>query len=85
MNKNVKGAITVIVVAAIAYGVYKIAFKSKIATARYLVKTGKHENVATLMLLDEAYLKEWAKAVKRGEETFDYKDKKYNTAGGKAV
>jgi len=33
----------------------------------------------------EGYLKEWAKASKRGITTFTYEGKTYNTQGGKAT
>lgn len=85
MNKNVKGALTIAVVGAIAFGVYKLAFKTKRAYARAIFNKGKTTSYAGLLTMDEPYLKEWAKSAKIGAETFTYNGKTYNTMGGAAV
>lgn len=58
-------------------------------TKRYyatrITKLGGASNFATLLTFEEGYLKQWAKGLSKGKETFLYQGKSYNTQGGKIV
>ena len=63
-----------------------MASKGKTKYARRIVADGNVSGgTATLINFDEPFLKEWAKASKKGAPTFTYNGKTYNTKGGKAV
>ena len=85
MTKNVKGILTVVVVGAVAAAVYLHFNKSKLSNARTIVQLGGSTSLPGLMVMDEAYLQAWAKALGKGLDTFQYQEKSYHTAGGKAV
>jgi hypothetical protein len=85
MNNNVKGLIAVLVVGSIGYYAYMKAYGSKHKYAKQIIKAGNSSNMAVLHTFGEGYLKEWAKASKRGTTTFTYEGKTYNTQGGKAT
>lgn len=83
MNNTLKGILAVAVVGGLVYLAYT---QSKGKTGKYITiitGTGNAENAQLLLTFDEKFLKEWAKASKRGMPTFEYQDKTHNTKGGK--
>lgn len=83
MNKTLKGILAVAIVGGLVYLAYT---QSKGKTGKYITiitGTGNAENAQLLLTFDEKFLKEWAKASKRGMPTFEYQGKTYKTKGGK--
>jgi hypothetical protein len=85
MNKNLKGLIGVLIIGGIGYFAYMKAYGTKHKYAKQIIKAGNSSNMAVLHTFGEKYLKEWAKASKRGLPTFTHEGKTYNTKGGKAT
>lgn len=98
MNKNVKGAIAVVIVggaAFLAYSLYKAHSKkftegynlaTKEGMADFLVKKGLHKDRNGLIASFETeFLHAWATAFQAGSTSFTYKDKSYSTQGGKTL
>jgi hypothetical protein len=85
MNKNTKGIIAVLAVAAVTVVAVRLLFKSKRAYASVIIKAGKAQNYVMLLSFDENYLRAWAKAVKKGQDTFTVNGNSYNTTGGKKL
>lgn len=84
MNKNVTGVLAVLIVGGVAYFAYMKAYGTKHKYAKKIIQTGNYSSgMANLHTFDEGYLKEWAKAAKKGTPTFTYKGGNYNTKGGK--
>lgn len=84
MSSKIKAVLTVVGVGVAAYLAYRMIFAKQIA-ATTIVKAGKSSNYQTLLTFDVEYLKDWAKAVKNGLNTFIHKGITYNTQGGKSV
>lgn len=83
MNKTLKGILAVAIVGGLVYLAYT---QSKGKTGKYITiitGTGNAQNAQLLLTFDEKFLKEWAKASKRGMPTFEYQGKTYKTKGGK--
>ena len=83
MNNTLKGILAVALVGGLVYLAYT---KSKGKAGKYILiitGTGNAENSQALLSFDEKFLKEWAKASKRGFPTFEYQGKTHNTKGGK--
>lgn len=83
MNKNTKGILTVLGVVVVAGIAISVLTKNKRAFATVIMKGGAASNYATLLTFDEDYLRAWAKAVKRNQTSFEYKNETYLTQGGK--
>lgn len=88
MNQNLtKGIITVVVVAAVGYLAYKYLLlkKDKRFYAQTIINEGYYTSgIENLMkAFDEDFLKEWAKAAKKGNASFEYQGMVYNTQGGR--
>lgn len=59
--------------------------QSKETFAKTIKKYGKYTgDKSEILSFDKAFLKEWAKAAKEGNETFFHAGKLYNTQGGRA-
>lgn len=83
MNNTIKGILAVALVGGLVYLAYT---QSKGKTGKYITiitGTGNAGNAQLLLTFDEKFLKEWAKASKRGMSTFEYQGKTHNTKGGK--
>lgn len=83
MNNTLKGILAVALVGGLVYLAYT-QFRSK--SGNYILTitgTGNAENAQKLLTFDEKFLKEWAKASKRGNPTFQYEGTTYKTKGGK--
>lgn len=69
-----------------AYKLYKKPVElTKEQSADLIIENGKASNKQTLLTFGEGYLKAWANAVLKNENTFIYNSKTYNTQGGRAV
>lgn len=69
-----------------AYKLYKKPVElTKDESVNLIIEKGKASNKETLLTFEEGYLKAWANAVLRNENTFVYNSKNYNTQGGKSV
>lgn len=82
--------ISVAILAVGGYFIYKNLLKKPTRTKQenidIIVGSNMSQNVNNLLsTYDEGYLNEWANAVEKGEVTFTYKFKKYNTKGGTSV
>jgi hypothetical protein len=85
MNNTIKGILAIALVGGLVYLAYT---QSKGKTGKYITiitGTGNAGNAQLLLTFDEKFLKEWAKASKRGMPTFTHEGKTYNTKGGKAT
>jgi hypothetical protein len=84
MNKNLRGALVVLVVVGIGYYLYKKANDPRaIVMKRLDIDFGVNsDHVKFVRDADIQYIKNWAKAIKLGSETFSYNDKTYYTKGG---
>lgn len=83
MDNTIKGILAVALVGGLVYLAYT---QSKGKTGKYITiitGTGNAGNAQLLLTFDEKFLKEWAKASKRGMPTFEYQGKTYKTKGGK--
>jgi len=83
MNNTLKGILAVALVGGLVYLAYT---QSRGKSGKYIsiiTGTGNSENAQKLLTFDEKFLKEWAKASKRGNPTFEYQGKTHNTKGGK--
>jgi len=83
MNNTLKGILAVALVGGLVYIAYT---QSRGKSGKYIsiiTGTGNSENAQKLLTFDEKFLKEWAKASKRGNPTFEYQGKTHNTKGGK--
>ena len=86
MNKNVIGIVAVVLVGGAVFLAYKMSVKGNLRLARQIIKDGNFSGgEVALAQFDEPFLKEWAKASRRRNQTFTYLGKVYNTIGGKAV
>lgn len=91
MNKNLKGAIVVIVVLGVGYAVYRITRPkstkvSKSAMVAYLIQNNYFGSTPdVLMTFGDDFVAAWYAAAKAMQSTFSYNGKSYNTGGGKAV
>jgi hypothetical protein len=83
MNKNVKGLLSVLCVAAVAMGVWHFTNQNKKAYARAIIKLGGSDSFAGLIILDEGYLKAWARALHKNQREFTYNNQTYNSQGGR--
>jgi hypothetical protein len=84
MNKNIKGALVVLVIVGVGYFYYKKALDPRAIVIKRLdsdfgVSYGHKTFVDSA---DKEYIKNWAKAIKVGAETFTYNGKTYWTKGG---
>lgn len=62
----------------------KTDFKDKGSAAQFIVSRGYYGgDVNTLLGFDDAFVIAWANAVQNGDAEFKYKEKTYNTNGGK--
>jgi len=61
------------------------SFETKSVAASYIVTSGNHSNVDAVMGFDDDYVTSWAKAIKKGEKTFEYNGTTYNIKGGKSI
>lgn len=85
-DKNKKGIIVAVIFTAIAFVAYKVITGGKESYARKIIKwNGSQASIVELVAMDEGYLKAWAKALDNAEATFEFDNKQYATAGGKAV
>ena len=83
MNKTLKGILAVAIVGGLVYLAYT---QSKGKRGKYITiitGTGNAQNAQLILTFDEKFLKEWAKASKRGMPTFEYQGKTYKPKGGK--
>jgi uncharacterized protein YbcV (DUF1398 family) len=85
MTKNMKGAIAVTIVAAIAFIAWKTSSKKKKDDAQVIVDNGHASNIEVLRTFDPAFVKAWADASRSGQPQFFYNGFAYNTTGGKSV
>ena len=85
MTKNVKGILTVVSVVAVVLTAYHFTHRNSKAYAKQIVKLGGSAGYVVLLTFDEAFLKEWAKALSDGKANFSYKNSLYNTQGGKKI
>lgn len=86
MNKNMKGALVVVAVAALGWAVWHFTHENAKAYARHIIKlNGSTGSFAALVVMDEGYLKAWSKALAKGNKDFSYKNGTYNTQGGKKI
>lgn len=86
MTKNVKGVITVIVVAAAVFAVWFFTRHTAKLYAMQIIKlNGSSGSLPVLMSFDEGFLKAWAQALKKGENEFQYNGARYNSKGGKKI
>lgn len=92
MNKNIKGAIVVIVIlSGFAYYFYTNKKKNnsidKNDSVEYysteIVKAGKHADYDFIKTFDKSFLKEWFNAIKNNQDTFVVEGKTINTQGGR--
>ena len=82
MNKQTKGIVTVLAVAAVVAGAFVFFNRSKSALSKFISKkTGGPYLV--LLTFDEPFLKAWAKALRQNEQTFQYLGKVHVTLTGK--
>lgn len=84
--KNKKGFITVLVVVGVAFLAYKTLGKKKDKKyyAEQIIDAGYYTSgITSLLSFDEGFLQAWAKSAKKGEPTFIYGGKSYNTQGGR--
>lgn len=83
-DKNTKGIIVVVAVIAMAAGVYYLTHNKKIMYAKAIAKyTGS--GYGSYLTMDEEYLKERYKALRKKSPDFTYKDVKYSTETGKKI
>lgn len=86
MNKNVKGVLTVIGVVAVVLAVHHFTNRGKKAAAKQIIKlNGTTSSYASLLTMDEGYVKAWAKALTKGKEDFTYNNETYRTQGGTKI
>lgn len=85
MNKNTKGIITIVAVAAVVLAIWHYTHQNAKAYAKAIIKLGGSSNYAVLITFEEAFLKAWAKAITAGKSEFTYQSVKYNTQGGKKI
>lgn len=86
MNKQAKGVVTFLCVAAIVGAVFHFATRTKKRYAKAIIKAnGTAASLAELMTRDEGYLRSWAKAISKGKSTFSYNSENYNSTGGKKI
>lgn len=87
MNKTTNGIIAVLLVTGIGYFAYMKLYGRKHKFAKKIIETGNYSSSGMVVLhsFDENYLKEWAKAAKKGTPTFSYQNKIFNTKGGTAA
>lgn len=85
MNNNLKGILAVVGVAAIVVGILFLTKDKKRYYSKLIIRYGGSDSFADILTFDEPFLKAWSIALAKGEKTFDYQSKKYNTKGGKAV
>jgi hypothetical protein len=84
MNNTTKGIIAVLVVGGLVFATIKLTTKkSKRKMAEFIVDSGNHSNVETLVTFGDDYIEAWFKATKKGLESFTLKGVSYNTKGGK--
>lgn len=83
MKKYIIIGIVLTILAALGYWYFFIRMTKEKAIYT-LVEGGMHSNAESLQSLEESYLIAWAKAFKKGQETFQDKGKTYNTKGGRA-
>ena len=89
MNKNIKGIIVVVVVLGLGYFAYKKFGKpnSKKVVIKYMDATfgvdEKHKNfVNNSYNTDKGYIDNWADAINKGVDTFQFNNQTYYTKGG---
>lgn len=82
MTKNIKGVITVLVVAAAAFAAWHFTHQNAKSYARLIAKNTS-ATYLTLLTFDEGYLKSWASAIKKSSQTFIYNSETYDTLTGK--
>lgn len=85
MNNNVKGILAVVGVGAIVAGILYMTKNKKRHYAKVIVKLAGSSNFADILTFEEPFLKAWSIALSKGEKTFSYQGKSYNTKGGRAV
>lgn len=85
MNKNVKGAIAVVIFVGLVFIAYKQVVPGKKRKVEYIVDHGYHSSVNTLLSFDDDYIDAWYKAAKAGSETFQVNGGTYRTKGGRAT
>lgn len=87
MNKNLKGAIVVLLVGGLAYFYYKKANDPRALVVKQLdADFGVDSQHGSFVYnADINYIKAWASAIKSGASTFTYNGKTYNTKGGKSA
>jgi hypothetical protein len=86
MSKNGKTILTVIGVIAIAATIYHFSNQDRKTYARMIIKlNGTTGSYVWLLMLDEGYLRAWAKALSKGKVTFSYNNNDYNSSGGKKI
>ena len=85
MNKQAKGAVTVVAVILIVAAIWHLTNRSKTTFAKAIVKLGGASNYPVLLTFDEGLLKEWARALAKGKKEFSYNDARYNTVGGTKI
>jgi len=90
MNKSTKNGIVVVAIVLVGgYFAYKKFVKpnSRKVLINYLDATfGKDaEHTTFINSADKGYVDAWAKALMKGESTFTYNNKTYNTGGGNAA
>ena len=83
MNKQTKGIVTVLAVAAVVAGAFVFFNRGKAQVAKYISKM-VNATYVVLLTFEEGFLRAWAKALKKGDEAFDYNGKTYVTLTGKA-
>jgi hypothetical protein len=86
MKKSAGWIIAGVSIPLIAAGLYfYLKTQTKEAYANTIKKYGKSMGeISQLLTFDKPYLKAWAKAARKGQETFEYQGKTYNTQGGSA-
>jgi hypothetical protein len=72
------------------YFIYKNLLKKPVRTKQenidIIVGANMSQNANNLLsTYDEGYLNAWANSIEKGESTFTYKYKKYNTKGGSSI
>ena len=83
MKQGTKTVIWAVVFLGIGYAAWAHFSKTKKAMIAYLTLHGYSNYASTLMTFDDGYIKAWYMAAKKGDLTFSYQGKVYNTTGGK--
>jgi hypothetical protein len=86
MNKNTKTVLTLVGVSLVVAAVFHFGNASKKRYAKVIIKlNGTSGSYATLLTMDEGYLRAWAKALGKGKQNFSYAGETYSSSGGKKI